>query len=155
MNKFISVIATSFLAIGSANATTYVSLKGDPSVAPPCSSNPWTTNVVATSIDGNGTVRGQIEYVGYATVGSGRGGVHTVYYASVYNATWASDGTLISSSLAVNNGCTQVNYLTGVFAVPNNQSYLHTYTNGYYIVNSQWTTAGNPPRTQWVTTLSP
>jgi hypothetical protein len=153
MNKFIGLVAAGVLTASSANATTYIALKGGSTIAPPCYSNPWITNVVATSIDNNGTVRGQIEYVGYANVGSGRGGTRTVYYTSIYSATWAIDGTLVATSLIVNNGCTAVNYLTGPFAVPNNQSYLHTYTNGYYTVNSQWTTAGNPPRSQWVTTL--
>ena len=148
MKKFIVSVITG-LMFSVANATTYIPLKGDPTIAPPCYSNPWITNVVATSIDSNGTVHGQVEYVGYITASR----YVTRYYASVYNATWDMTGTLVSSTLAVNNGCTPVSYLTGNFAVPNNQSYLHTYTNGYYTVTSQWTIAGSPPRSQWVTTL--
>jgi len=148
MKKLIGFMAACLIA-ASAHATTYISLKGDSTLAPPCYSNPWITNVVATYIDSNGTVHGQIEYVGY--INASRYVTH--YYTSIYNATWAVDGTLVSTSLVVNNGCTAVGYLTGVFAVPNNQSYLHTYTNGYYTVTSQWATAGKPPRSQWVTTL--
>jgi len=151
MNKMI--FAALLTAASVSNATTIVPLKAA-GVMPPCGSSPYVTEIVATSIDSNGTVKGQIEYVGSVNVGSGRGGTRTVLYSSVYNAVWAVDGTLVSSSLLKDNGCTAINPLTGVFAVPNNQSYLHTYTNGYYTVNSQYTTAGSPPRMQWVTNLS-
>jgi hypothetical protein len=149
MKKLMFLILTMF-AFGVADATTYVTLPaGNVGNCGPT----WVNNVVATSIDSNGTVYGQIEYVGYANVGSGRGGTRVVYSYSIYNAVWDVVGNLIATA-PVTKGCVSGGYLVGNFAVPNNQSYLHTYTNGYYIVTSQWATAGKPPRSQWVTTIT-
>lgn len=157
MNKMISLFVVSALAIGSADACC-----GSPtpvfSVTLPVGSGivcgtPWVNNVVATSIDNNGTVHGQIEYVGYANVGSGRGGTRVVYSYMIYNATWDSTGTLVAT-VNITKSCTTGNYLVGTFAVPNNQSYLHTYTNGYNTVVSQYANPGNPPRMRWIATLS-
>jgi hypothetical protein len=150
MNKIIGIIAASLLSVNLANATTYVTL---PAGNVGNCGTTWVNNVVATSIDNNGTVYGQIEYVGYTNVGSGRGGTRVVYSYSIYNAVWDFTGNLISTS-PFTKGCVSGDGLVGSFAVLNNQSYLHSYTNGYQTVTSQYTNPGNPPRMRWVTTLS-
>lgn len=148
--KLIGFFVASALAVSTADATTYVNL---PAGNVGGCGTTWVNNVVATSIDSNGTVYGQIEYVGYANVGSGRGGTRVVYSYSIYNAVWDMTGNLVSTS-PVTNGCLSGNGLVGAFAVLNNQSYVHTYTNGYYTVTSQYTNPGNPPRMRWVSTIS-
>jgi hypothetical protein len=149
MKKLIFLFLTMF-AFGVANAATYVTLPAGNLMG--CPNATWVTNVVATSVDNNGTVHGQIEYVGYRVVSNGRTSSNQYSYM-LYNATWDSTGTLVAT-VYVTKSCTAGNGLVGTFAVPNNQSYVHTYTNGYYTVTSQYENPGNPSRMRWVTTLS-
>ena len=152
MNKFVKSIAIGMFAAGAANATTYTYVTLPAGNLNGCPNTTWVNNVVATSIDNNGTVKGQIEYVGYRNVNNGRTS-SVAYSYTIYNAVWDVTGNLVSTSPAT-NGCLSGNGLVGAFAVPNNQSYVHSYTNGYYTVISQYANPGNPPRMRWVTTLS-
>lgn len=156
MNKMISLFVVSALAIGSADVCC-----GSPtpvfSVTLPVGDGivcgtPWVNNVVATSIDNNGTVHGQIEYVGYRVVSNGRTSSNQYSYM-IYNATWDSTGTLVAT-VNLTKSCTTGNYLVGTFAVLNNQAKVYSYTNGYNTVVSQYANPGNPPRMRWIATLS-
>jgi len=157
MNNFIKSIAVGLLAAGSANAGTTVNLKGNPNILPPCGT-PWVTNVVATSIDNNGTVHGQVEYVGVQVAGSGR---YTTYHYNytIMNAVWDVNGTLVSETPSSSTGCPSttlaVNFLVGNFAVPNNlpSSTVHSYTNTIDTVTSQYG-IGAYGRQQWNTILT-
>jgi hypothetical protein len=149
--RMVGLFAASVLAMSAANAGTSITLTAGNVGG--CGTT-WVNNVVATSIDDNGTVHGQIAYVGYRNVGSGRGGTSVQYSQIIYNAVWDVTGNLTSTSPVDTKGCVAGNGLVGAFAVPNSQSYIYSYTNGYYTVISQYYNSGNPARMRWVTTLN-
>ena len=149
--KMIGLFATSFLVMGVASAATS-SLKTDSRIAPsaPCGAAPHVFyQTVATSIDANGTVKGQAQYVSYTVYGRG-----TVYNYSLYNTTWDSLGNLVA---AVPVGqCIQGSPWVGNF-VSGPPPYTRTYINGQYVVTSVYSvtpTSVNLVPYMWSSTIT-
>jgi len=75
---------------------------------------PWVVDVVATSVDLNGTISGQAEYVAYYAGGTRYSPRR--FCADVYRLTWDVNGTLVSS-VKTSTGCAPVQ--VGVFKPTN------------------------------------
>lgn len=139
-----SLMLAGCLALGAAQAQTYIPLNGDASQGSPVGPNNqatrlFTVNTIPTAVDLNGTVHGKIEYVG--AYGSGR---LVKYCANYFDAVWDSRGTLVSSSVTL-AGCNKPNL--GIFEPQS--ALIEVPGNGVESAYAAYTNTGYPYRAHW------
>jgi hypothetical protein len=127
---------------GSASAVTYQVLPYNTTIQPPAGprgqiSAPYSVDVVVTRDDANGTMYGQIEYVGEGAAG---------FCASIWTVVWDATGHLVSET-ETSTGCNKP--WTGVFAASNLGQVKTVATKGTEKAYSEWAIGSNA-RTHWV-----